>query len=71
MVYLNNVKKGGETVFNMLNETIVPKTGRAVIWCNLHANGSPDINTKHQGTPVIEGEKWIITKWFLQDKPIN
>ena len=69
MVYLNNVQKGGATQFVNLNQTVFPKKGTAVVWCNIKEDGTPDEMTMHQGSPVIEGEKWIITKWFLQDTP--
>ena len=69
MVYLNDVKKGGETQFVKLKQNVYPKKGTAVVWCNIKEDGTPDEMTMHQGSPVIEGEKWIITKWFLQDNP--
>ena len=65
MIYLNDVLDGGETFFTYLNQKIKPKKGSAVIWCNLYSDGTGNINTKHQGMPVKNGEKWIITKWFL------
>ena len=65
MVYLNNVKGGGATEFVNLGEKIYPKKGTAVAWCNLDKNGNPDEDTLHRGTPVEEGYKFIITKWFL------
>ena len=70
MVYLNDVTKGGTTNFPELNEVIYPKKGRAVIWCNITADKKLDSNTLHQGSPVEEGEKWIITKWFLDGKKL-
>lgn len=69
MVYLNDVEKGGETQFVKLKQNVYPKKGTAVVWCNIKEDGTPDEMTMHQGSPVIEGEKWIITKWFLQDNP--
>ena len=69
MVYLNDVKKGGHTDFVKLQQTVYPKEGRAVVWCNIKDDGTPDDMTMHQGSPVELGEKWIITKWFLQDNP--
>ena len=69
MVYLNDVKKGGETRFVNLKQNVYPKKGTAVVWCNIKEDGTPDKMTLHQGSPVIKGEKWIITKWFLQDNP--
>ena len=67
MVYLNDVEKGGGTNFVSLNYTLYPKKGTAVVWCNLDKDGIPDNKTMHQGLPVEEGEKWIITKLFLQE----
>jgi len=68
MIYLNNVKKGGETKFININTTITPKIGRAVIWGNILSNGKEDNDTMHHGTPVIEGEKYIVTTWFKYKK---
>jgi prolyl 4-hydroxylase len=64
MVYLTDVEAGGETYFPNLNQSIKPKKCRAVIWGNILENGDMDRDTKHQGKPIIKGEKGIITKWF-------
>ena len=64
MVYLNDVEEGGETEFPRLKERIKPKKGMAVIWNNLNADGSNNINTLHHAHPVGNGWKCIITKWF-------
>ena len=64
MVYLNDVEEGGKTFFDYLDVGISPRRGRVVIWSNLSLNGEVDKRTKHQGSPVIKGEKYIITKWF-------
>jgi prolyl 4-hydroxylase len=65
MIYLNDVPKGGTTEFKKLKEECVPKKGRAVVWSSLNEDGSIDHDTLHCGTPVLEGEKWITTTWFL------
>mgnify|MGYP001441205631 CR=1 FL=1 len=67
MVYLNDVKIGGETEFPLLDRTFSPIRGKALIWNNLDVNGEPNGNTLHQAHPVINGEKTIITKWFRQE----
>ena len=64
MIYLNNVDEGGETYFPKLDLRVQPKQGRAVVWYNLHPNGKGNHDTLHWGTPVKQGEKYIITKWF-------
>eukprot|EP00039_Didymoeca_costata_P023438 m.7129 g.7129 ORF g.7129 m.7129 type:complete len:309 (-) comp3649_c0_seq1:44-970(-) len=59
------ILKGGATHFvNLKNGKIFPKKGKAIIWNNLHSDGTPNLNTLHCGSPVEAGEKFIITKWF-------
>ena len=66
MIYLNTPEKGGETNFPTLGKVIKARRGTAVAWNNLDENGNPNYNTLHAGTPVIEGEKIILTKWFRE-----
>jgi prolyl 4-hydroxylase len=64
LLYLNDVPKGGETFFPVLNLQIPPKKGCALLFYNIHSNGIPDMNTLHASLPVLEGEKWLATKWI-------
>jgi prolyl 4-hydroxylase len=64
MVYLNEVEEGGETDFVRLGAAFKPQVGMAVVWNNLHADGSPNEDTMHHARPVTKGHKAIITKWF-------
>jgi prolyl 4-hydroxylase len=64
MVYLNDGMEGGATRFTELDLAVAPKLGMALLWNNLHPDGSPNIATKHCGEPVTRGHKCIITKWF-------
>jgi len=64
MVYLNDGMAGGDTRFTEIDCAVKPKAGMALLWNNLHADGSPNPATKHCGEPVISGYKLIITKWF-------
>ena len=66
MVYLNDVIEGGGTRFPLIGYTVEPRKGRAVIWNNLQADGSPNRDTLHAGLPVTRGHKVIITKWFRE-----
>jgi prolyl 4-hydroxylase len=66
MVYLSAVERGGGTHFPSLGHTFYPQVGTAVIWNNLHADGTPNAHTMHCGQPVEVGEKIIITKWFRE-----
>jgi prolyl 4-hydroxylase len=64
MIYLNDVEEGGSTYFPKIDRRIYPKRGRAVAWLNIDEMGRGNRDTLHWGTPIIKGEKFIITKWF-------
>ena len=64
MVYLNDGMEGGATRFTEIDHAVQPKTGMALFWDNLQADGTPNQATRHCGEPVTRGHKVIITKWF-------
>ena len=57
-VYLNDVKKGGETEFLNQNQRVPAKTGRACIF-------PADFPYVHRGNPPLGEDKYIVTSWFL------
>lgn len=65
-VYLNNVESGGATDFPHAAVTVQPVPGRAVVFDNLLADGTPDVDSLHAGTPVVRGEKWLATLWLRE-----
>ena len=66
IMYLNNVITGGATIFPEINLNIYPKKGSALYFSYYSANNAVDPLTLHGGAPVIEGEKWIATKWIRE-----
>lgn len=64
MAFLNEVKGGGATAFTRLGLSIEPKPGALLIWNNADLEGAPNEWTMHAGTPVTEGVKYVITKWY-------
>ena len=64
MVFLNEVEAGGSTDFTDLNLSIEPKPGVLLAWNNADADGVPNPLTMHAGRPVVEGVKYVITKWY-------
>ncbi|MBF5003237.1 2OG-Fe(II) oxygenase [Diaphorobacter caeni] len=64
VVYLNNPVKGGGTVFPDIHLEVGPRQGNAVFFSYDRPHAST--KTLHGGSPVIEGEKWIATKWLRQ-----
>ncbi len=67
-VYLNAVEAGGATEFPVPGLRIDPIPGRAVVFDNLMADGSPQPDSLHAGTPVEAGEKWLATLWIRQGR---
>jgi len=63
IVYLNDVRAGGETVFPKMKLTVEPKKGDALFF-----NYTPGetVSSMHRGQKVLKGEKWIITCWFIK-----
>jgi len=64
VMYLNTPGKGGGTAFPELGLTVSARRGSAVYF----AYEGGDTSSLHAGLPVIEGEKWIATKW-LRERP--
>lgn len=64
IVYLAEPDKGGGTVFPEVNLEVQPKRGNAVFFS--YERPHPSTQTLHGGAPVIEGEKWIATKWLRE-----
>lgn len=67
LLYLNDVPKGGGTIFPKLNITVKAKKGRVLLFENTLLN----VSTRHPlslhgGLPVEEGEKWAVNLWFRQ-----
>ena len=65
-IYLNDVKKGGHTVFDHISVT--PKKGRAILWPNVLSTNPDDIDetTHHEAKPVLIGEKFAANFWVHQ-----
>ncbi|CAL1544117.1 unnamed protein product [Lymnaea stagnalis] len=55
---MNDVEKGGATVFPKLNISVFPVKNMALMWYNLNPAGEIERNTLHAGCPVAVGHKW-------------
>ncbi|KKK36743.1 2OG-Fe(II) oxygenase [Mesobacillus campisalis] len=64
VMYLNDVKEGGETYFPKLNFSVSPQKGMAVYFEYFYDNTSLNELTLHGGAPVIIGDKWAATQWM-------
>ncbi|XP_064484561.1 prolyl 4-hydroxylase subunit alpha-2-like [Ornithodoros turicata] len=79
LIYISKVTAGGATVFTGPRVAVRPQEGKAVFWYNLipssvnvtdiAAFGEArigDVRLKHGACPVLEGSKWIATKWIRE-----
>lgn len=67
LLYLNDVRKGGGTIFPKLDIIVEAKAGRALVFQNTLLNDSiRHPLSLHGGLPVEEGEKWAVNLWFRQ-----
>ena len=66
MIYLNDVEEGGATWFPLSGIKVAPKRGLLLAWNNMNPDGSPNERTVHEGMPVVEGTKYVVTKWFRE-----
>jgi prolyl 4-hydroxylase len=66
IMYLNDPIKGGGTTFPDVKLQVSPKRGNAVFFS--YDKPHPSTGSLHGGAPVIEGEKWIATKWLREGK---
>jgi prolyl 4-hydroxylase len=66
MIYLNDVGDGGATWFPQAGCKIAPRRGLLLAWNNMNPDGTPNELTLHEGTSVVEGTKYIVTKWFRE-----
>ena len=62
VMYLNTPARGGETTFPDVGLEVAPVKGNAVFFS--YDRPHPMTRSLHGGAPVLEGEKWIATKWL-------
>lgn len=66
VMYLNTPKRGGATIFPDVNLEVSPVKGNAVFFS--YDRPHPMTRSLHGGAPVIEGEKWVATKWLREGR---
>lgn len=64
IMYLNTPLRGGGTVFPDVALEVAPIKGNAVFFSYDRAHAVT--RTLHGGAPVLEGDKWVATKWLRE-----
>lgn len=65
LVYLNTPELGGATCFPDVGLEVAARQGRGLMFSYAP---NPASKSLHGGLPVLQGEKWVITKWFREGK---
>jgi len=66
VMYLNTPRVGGATTFPDVKFEVAAIKGNAVFFS--YDRPHPMTRTLHGGAPVIEGEKWVATKWLREGR---
>lgn len=72
-IYLNDLpdeESGGHTVFPKLGVQFSPRRGAAVMWNNIHADGTEDSRLLHAGLAPLKGVKYGVN-CFFNCKPLK
>lgn len=64
VMYLAAPARGGATAFPGIGLEVAPVPGNAVFFS--YDRPHPSTGTLHGGSPVLEGEKWVATKWLRE-----
>lgn len=68
LLYLNTPTSGGGTVFPNVGLEVTAQQGTAVFFS--FDKPHPSTQSLHGGSPVVQGEKWVATKW-LREREFN
>jgi prolyl 4-hydroxylase len=66
VMYLNTPLRGGATTFPDAKLEVAAVKGNAVFFS--YDRPHPMTHSLHGGAPVLEGEKWIATKWLRESR---
>ena len=70
LVYLNDDFEGGETSFPAPGLNLRGEVGDALIFANVDDRGRPDPHATHAGRPVVNGQKWLASRW-IRERPFG
>ncbi|MES2698138.1 MAG: 2OG-Fe(II) oxygenase [Pseudomonadota bacterium] len=68
LVYLNEDYLGGETEFTRLGLKVKGQKGDVLVFRNTQADGSPDPLSEHAGLPVLNGVKYLASRWIREKR---
>jgi prolyl 4-hydroxylase len=69
LVYLNEGYSGGETLFVKTGLNVKGRKGDGLVFRNADAQGRADPAALHAGMPVLQGQKFVASRW-IRERPI-
>lgn len=66
LVWLNEDYEGGDTAFTKAGITLRGRKGDAIVFRNTHEGSRGDPMSEHAGTPVINGTKYLASRWIRE-----
>ena len=73
-LYLNDLPgndAGGETHFPLLNVSVSPRKGDALVWANVDSDGVPEPRSLHEGRAPADGYTKIAVNCWVADRPFD
>ena len=70
LVALNDTYEGGHTTFPHLGIAWRGKPGDALMFDSVRPNGTPEPLSEHCGSPVVRGQKAILSRW-IRERPLD
>eukprot|EP00656_Telonema_subtile_P036804 TRINITY_DN40867_c0_g2_i1.p1 TRINITY_DN40867_c0_g2~~TRINITY_DN40867_c0_g2_i1.p1 ORF type:complete len:362 (+),score=38.87 TRINITY_DN40867_c0_g2_i1:87-1172(+) len=64
LIYLNTVERGGETIFPLLNISVAPRRGNALVFSSQDSNGFCDPRSQHTADAPHETSKYVLQRWL-------
>lgn len=64
LIWLNDAYDGGETEFPDLGVAVRGAVGDMILFRNVTAALDPDPRMVHAGRPVLQGVKWLASRWI-------
>ncbi|XP_017874283.1 PREDICTED: prolyl 4-hydroxylase subunit alpha-2-like [Drosophila arizonae] len=66
LIYLNDVTRGGGTIFPQVKQVVHPEKGKLILWYNMNSNLDYEVDSLHGACPVLIGRKTAIVYWIRE-----
>ncbi|EDW16639.2 uncharacterized protein Dmoj_GI22115 [Drosophila mojavensis] len=66
LIYLNDVTRGGGTIFPQVKQAVHPEKGKLILWYNMNSNLDYELASLHGACPVLIGRKIAIVYWIRE-----